>query len=171
MPLSIVQADITKMQVDAIVNAANPQLLMGGGVCGAIFRASGAAELQAACAALAPIQTGSATITPGFRLPARYLIHAAGPIYRLENEATCEQQLFSAYAESLRLARKHGCDSIAFPLISSGIYGYPKAKALQVAVTAIEHFLAHHKMQVFLALYDREAIALGRKLFAEYCAL
>ena len=114
---------------------------MGGGVCGAIFRGAGEKELQAACDFLSPIETGEAAITPGFKLPARYVIHAAGPVYDRHDLAKSEAQFRSAYLESLHLAEKNGCESIAFPLISSGIYGYPKAEALEVAKQAIEEFL------------------------------
>ena len=125
MPFSIVRQDITKMKVDCIVNAANTALQMGGGVCGAIFAAAGADELRAACEPLAPIQTGGAVVTPGFRLPAKFIIHTAGPVYRggRQNE---EKQLRACYQNSLQSAVEHGCESVAFPLISSGIYGYPK---------------------------------------------
>jgi O-acetyl-ADP-ribose deacetylase (regulator of RNase III) len=122
MPFTIIRQDITKMDVDAIVNAANTGLLMGGGVCGAIFNAAGAIELQAACDALSPIKTGDAVITPGFALPAKYVIHTAGPVYRggMNDE---EAALHSCYINSLRRAVENDCESVAFPLISSGIYG------------------------------------------------
>ena len=141
MPLTIIREDITRMAVDAIVNAANKDLQMGGGVCGAIFKAAGAEALQAACNKVSPIQMGKAAITPGFSLPAKYVIHAAGPVYRRWDKEESRALLRSAYQESLRLAEEHGCKSIAFPLISSGIYGYPKDEALEVARTAIEEFL------------------------------
>jgi O-acetyl-ADP-ribose deacetylase (regulator of RNase III) len=167
MPFTIVRQDITKMQVDAIVNAANTDLAHGGGVCGAIFHAAGARELQAACDKLAPIQTGEAVITPGFALPAKYVIHAAGPVYHRWHSAQSEQYLRSAYTKSLQLAVENNCESIAFPLISSGIYGYPKAEALQVATSAIQGFLADHDMDVYLAIFDRAAFAIGKKLLGE----
>ncbi len=154
MPFTIVHQDITKMKVDAIVNAANTELQMGGGVCGAIFRAAGAEKLQAACNKVAPIKTGCAALTPGFALAAKYIIHAAGPIYRHQNRGQAALLLCSAYTESLKLALAHGCKSIAFPLISSGIYGYPKAEALDVASAAIQDFLASHDMDVYLAIFD-----------------
>lgn len=143
------------MRVDAIVNAANTGLRMGGGVCGAIFRAAGAEKMQQACDRVAPIRTGEAAATPGFALPSRYVIHAAGPIYRSDSAAQCERDLRAAYASSLRLAAELGCESIAFPLISSGIYGYPKDEALRVAVSAIRDFLLDHEMEVYLAVLDR----------------
>ena len=152
------------MQVDAIVNAANTDLAMGGGVCGAIFKAAGPAELQAACDKVAPIKTGGAAITPGFNLPAKFVIHAAGPVYRHWNAKQNEQLLRSAYTESLKLAHKHKCDSIAFPLISSGIYGYPKDEALQVATAAIKDFLADHDMDVYLVIFDRVAFVVSEEL-------
>lgn len=164
MPFTIIRQDITRMQVDAIVNAANTDLAMGGGVCGAIFKAAGAARLQAACSQLAPIKTGEAVITPGFDLPAKFVIHAAGPVYRHGSAGESEQLLRSAYTESLRLAHRHHCESIAFPLISSGIYGYPKDEALQVATAAIRDFLAGHDMDVYLVIFDRVAFAVSEEL-------
>lgn len=164
MQFNIVCNDITKMKVDAIVNAANTYLQMGGGVCGAIFRAAGAAQLQAACDKLAPIKTGEAVITPGFALPARFVIHAAGPIYQPQNAEQCEKLLRSAYMESLRLAVENKCESIAFPLISSGIYGYPKDEALQVAVSAIRDFLDNYDIDVTLVIFDKSAYTVSREL-------
>lgn len=164
MPLTIVRQDITKMAVDAIVNAANTELQMGGGVCGAIFRAAGARELQAACNKAAPIQTGGAAITPGFGLPAKYVIHAAGPVYSFMRRKQCREQLRSAYIGSLKLALKSGCESIAFPLISSGIYGYPKDEALEVARSSIEEFLRDHDMEVYLAVFDKSSFQIGKAL-------
>ena len=122
MPFTIARQDITKMKVDAIINAANTELQMGGGVCGAIFHAAGAAQLQAACDKLAPVKTGEAVITPGFGLPAKFIIHAAGPVYRHWNKEQNEQHLRAAYTNSLKRAVENKCESIAFPLISSGIY-------------------------------------------------
>jgi len=130
MPFTIVRQDITKMKVDAIVNAANTDLQMGGGVCGAIFNAAGATKLQAACDKLAPIKTGEAVITPGFRLSAKFIIHAAGPVYRHWSKEQNEQHLHASYTNALKRAVEYNCESIAFPLISSGIYGYPKDEAL-----------------------------------------
>ncbi|GIP16195.1 hypothetical protein J40TS1_18370 [Paenibacillus montaniterrae] len=167
MPYTIVRQDITKMKVDAIVNAANTSLQMGGGVCGAIFKAAGILELQAACNILAPIKTGEAAITPGFALSAKYIIHAAGPVYNHSIAEQSEQFLRSAYINSLQLAVKHKCQSIAFPLISSGIYGYPKDEALQVATSAILDFLADHDLDVYLAVFDKAALAVSEKLLGE----
>lgn len=164
MPFTIIRQDITKMKVDAIVNAANTELLMGGGVCGAIFQAAGARKLQEACDKAAPIRTGEAAITPGFALPARYVIHAAGPIYRQWSPKESERLLRSAYTESLNLAVKYQCESIAFPLISSGIYGYPKEEALKVAVDAIKNFLADHDLDVYLVIFDQALFEASEKL-------
>jgi len=166
MPFTIVRQDITKIEVDAIVNAANIDLQQGGGVCGAIYKAAGARELEAACNVLAPIRTGEAVITPGFSLPAKYIIHATGPIYRDGTHGE-EALLRSAYLSSLKLALDNDCQSIAFPLISSGIYGYPKAEALRVATEAIRDFLAEHDMDVYLAVFDKEAFGISEKLLGE----
>lgn len=143
------------MKVDAIVNAANKELRMGGGVCGAIFNAAGVSELQKACDKLAPIKTGDAVITPGFRLPAKYIIHTAGPIYRDGNHGE-EELLRACYINSLQLAMENDCRSVAFPLISSGIYGYPRADAIKVAKTAIRDFLTKNDIDVSLVVFDRD---------------
>ena len=167
MPFTIVRQDITKMTVDAIVNAANTDLAMGGGVCGAIFKAAGVQELQAACNQVAPIMTGEAAITPSFALPCKYVIHAVGPVYRHWNAQQSEALLRSAYTESLRLASKNHIQSIAFPLISSGIFGYPKDEALKVASSAITDYLQSSDMDVFLAVFDKTAFAVSEKLLGE----
>lgn len=126
MSLSIIYQDITQLSVDAIVNAANTQLLAGGGVCGAVFKGAGYDAMPEACQPLAPIKTGEAVITPGFNLPAKYVIHAVGPIYAHYSSEDAKRLLTKAYISSLNLAVDHLLTSIAFPLISSGIYGYPK---------------------------------------------
>ncbi|MDR1272373.1 MAG: macro domain-containing protein [Clostridiales Family XIII bacterium] len=155
MPFTTIRGDITKLESDAIVNAANTGLQMGGGVCGAIFIAAGVAKLQAACDKLSPIKTGEAVITPGFDLPAKYVIHTAGPVYDHRNREQSEQYLRDAYSNSLKLAVENDCRSIAFPLISSGIYGYPKDEALQVATSVIQDFLAGHDIDVTLVLFGK----------------
>ena len=155
------------MTVDAIVNAANTDLAMGGGVCGAIFKAAGVQELQAACNQVAPIKTGEAAITPSFALPCKYVIHAVGPVYRHWNAQQSEALLRSAYTESLRLASKNHIQSIAFPLISSGIFGYPKDEALKVASSAITDYLQSSDIDVFLAVFDKTAFAVSEKLLGE----
>jgi O-acetyl-ADP-ribose deacetylase (regulator of RNase III) len=167
MPFEIVRDDITKMNADAIVNAANTGLLMGGGVCGAIFTAAGAAELQEACGKLAPVETGEAVITPGFKLPAKFVIHTPGPVW--DGGSYGEEELLrSCYIKSLRLAEKNGCESVAFPLISSGVYGYPKKDALKVATRAITDFITEHDMDVRLVLFDKEALSVSEKLVGEF---
>ena len=165
MPFEIMRNDITKVSVDAIVNAANSALATGGGVCGAIFAAAGYDQMDRACRAIGHCDVGQAVITDGFHLPAKYVIHAVGPIWRGggQNEAAL---LKSCYISSLRLAEENGCQSIAFPLISSGIYGYPKAEALKIAVSAIGEFLLEHEMQVYLAIFDRSTVLLSEKLYS-----
>ena len=135
MAITAQVVDITTLRVDAIVNAANEQLAPGGGVCGAIHAAAGP-ELAQACALLAPCPTGEARITPGFDLPARYVIHAVGPIWRGGGDHEAEL-LAAAYRNSLHLAAAEGLRSIAFPAISTGIYGYPLAEATRVAVRTV----------------------------------
>ena len=165
MPLIIVRNDITKMPVDAIVNAAKESLLGGGGVDGCIHRAAGP-ELMAFCAGLGGCPTGEARITPGFRLPARHVIHTVGPIWK-DGQHGEEPLLISCYRASLTLACARGVRSIAFPLISSGAYGYPKDQALRIAVRAIRDFLLHTKvdMEIYLVLYDRASYDTACKLF------
>ena len=157
MGLKILQADITTLKVDAIVNAANTELLAGGGVCGAIFRAAGYHELQAACDKLAPIQTGEAVITPGFNLPAKFVIHTAGPIWQGGNFGE-EKLLRACYTNSLKLADEHDLKTIAFPLISSGIYGYPSLAAIDVAFHAINDFLTSKAFDVTLAVLNKKFV-------------
>ena len=135
MPIEVVRADITTLEVDAIVNAANEQLAPGGGVCGAIHRVAGP-ELAQECRGLAPCPTGNARVTKGYRLPARWVIHAVGPVWqgggRDENE-----HLASCYRRALDLAHEHGAGSIAFPAISTGIYGFPVVRAARIAADAV----------------------------------
>lgn len=166
MPFTIIRNDITKMNTDAIVNAANTDLAQGGGICGAIFKAAGASKLQAACDKRAPIETGEAVITPGFDLPAKHIIHTVGPVYRGGRQVEAEL-LRSCYLQSLELAERNGCESIAFPLISSGIYGYPKTEALRVATEAIQDFLTDHDMDVYLAVFDKNAFTIGAALYGD----
>lgn len=164
MPFTIVHQDITKMKVDAIVNASNTELAMGGGVCGAIYSEAGIEELTAACSILSPIPIGTAVITPGFKLPCKYIIHAVGPVYDAADTKICEKLLTTAYTSALELAREKGCTSIAFPLISSGIYGYPKEAALKIASKAIRKFLNKAEMDVYLVVFDKESFAISEEL-------
>jgi len=166
MPLNIIRNDITKMQVNAIVNAANTDLLAGGGVCGAIFDAAGADRLQKACDELAPIKTGEAVLTKGFGLLAKFIIHTAGPVYQ-GGDNNEEELLRSCYISSLDLAKEHRCESIAFPLISSGIYGYPKDEAITVATSAIGEWLMKNDMDVSLVVFDKAAFAVSNDLLGE----
>lgn len=163
MPFTIIRNDITKMQTDAIVNAANTEFQMGGGVCGAIFKAAGVKELQAACNKLSPIQTGEAVITPGFALSAKHIVHTAGPVYRDGQHGEADL-LRACYINSLTVAAENGCESITFPLISSGIFGYPKKNALQVATQAIQDYVAEHDMNVYLAVFDKDAFTISEQL-------
>lgn len=169
MPFHLIRQDITKIDTDAIVNAANTSLLAGGGVCGAIFKAAGERSLSSACKKLAPIKTGQAVATSGFKLPAKYIIHTAGPIYSASKAKKCRQQLKDCYLNSLKLADSMGLTSIAFPLISSGIYGYPKAEALEVAQEAINEFLQNSDsdMEVLLAVFDQKSFEISTKLLDE----
>lgn len=165
MPLQIVRNDITKMKVDAIVNAANSSLLGGGGVDGCIHRAAGP-ELLAECKTLGGCETGSAKITGAGKLPCKYVIHAVGPRW-LGGKRGERDQLISCYRTSLALAKDKKCETVAFPLISSGIYGYPKDQALRIAIDTISEFLLENDMTVYIVIFDKNAYQISEKLFSD----
>ena len=162
--IRIQNISITDLATDAIVNAANEGLWAGGGVCGAIFRAAGHDRLQEACNKIGHCDTGSAVITPGFRLKAKYVIHAVGPVWRGGNDHEPEL-LYGAYYRALEVAMENNCASIGFPLISAGIFGYPLEKAWEVAIKACRDFLAAHPdydIDIVFAVLDERIIKVGQ---------
>ena len=164
MPFLMVRNDISKMTADAIVNTANQNLHEGSGTSKAIYMAAGEKKLNEACRKIGHCDLGKAVITEAFGLNAKYIIHAVGPVW--DDGASGEEALlYNAYLESLKLAAEHKCESIAFPLISSGNYGFPKEKAMKVALAAISDFLMEQDMLVYLVLYDRDSLAVSQKLF------
>ena len=167
--IEIIVADITKMNVGAVVNAANEGLRAGGGVCGAIFRAAGYGDLQRACDEIGHCDTGDAVMTPGFALGARHIIHTVGPVWSGGRNDEAEL-LSSCYKRSLDIAAERDCRSVAFPLISSGIYGYPKGEAWYVALTTCYNWLKEHDGQdiaITFCVLSEESKSLGEKILAE----
>lgn len=163
MPLLIVRNDITKMRVDVIVNAANKELKPGGGVCGAIHKAAGP-QLAAECKLLGGCETGEAKVTHAYDLPSNYIIHTVGPVWH-GGEYGEKAALTSCYRESLVLAKSKGCESIAFPLISTGIFRYPKKEALKVAMDTISDFLMDNEMTVYIAVFNKECLNISKSVF------
>lgn len=164
--ISVVRSDITLLETDAIVNAANNHLSAGGGVCGAIFSAAGYSELKAACDEIGFCNTGSAVVTPAFSLNAKYIVHAVGPIWRGGDQDE-DKLLYSAYYSSLTAAAEKGCRSIAFPLVSAGIYGYPSEEAWRIALTACRDFTENTDMDVRFAVLSDEQFSMGNSLLSE----
>lgn len=166
MPLNILVGNIVDMDTDAIVNAANSRLKEGDGVCGAIFNAANDERLQRDCDLLAPIEVGEAIITAGYNLKAKYIIHTVGPIWK-DGKSNEEEKLKAAYLNSLNLAIENNLGSISFPLISAGIFGYPKDEALEVALSTIKEFLVDNELNVNLVLYNRTKVSRRTRLLNE----
>ena len=167
--IEVRKTDITELDTDAIVNAANRHLQEGGGVCGAIFRAAGSDELRDACSEIGGCETGSAVITPGFDLKSRYVIHAVGPIWSGGDDDEAEL-LYGAYEQSLVLAKENDCHSIGFPVISSGIYGYPKDEAWEIGIKACRDFInanPDYPISIIFAVLSHESKALGESKLDE----
>ena len=162
MPFIMIRNDITKVEADAVVNAANTSLLGGGGVDGAIHKVAGPKLLEE-CKRIGGCPVGEARVTHGYNMPCKYIIHTVGPIWR-EGGKEKEEQLYSCYKNSLNLAEIKGCKSIAFPLISAGAYGCPKEKAISIAQKAIRDYLRNHDMDVYLVLFDKSAVNVSQKL-------
>lgn len=163
MPFLMIRDDITRVHADAIVNPANTQLRQGSGTSRGIYLAAGEQELEKACQQIGSCALGKAVLTEGFRLPAKYIIHAVGPVWR---GGWCRENktLYRTYQSALELAQSHGCESIAFPLLSAGNYKFPKDKAMEIAVSAIRDFLEDHDMVVYMVLYDHDSVSVGREL-------
>lgn len=166
MPFKIVRNDITKMQVDAIVNTANRRPIYSTGTDTAVYKAAGEEELLCERGKIGYMEEGEAAITPGFRLPAKYIIHAVSPRYN-DGDSGEEEKLRSCYRNSLRLALENNCKSIAFPLISTGNLGYPKEEGMRIAVDEISAFLLKNSMLIYLVVFDKQSTILGANLYPE----
>jgi O-acetyl-ADP-ribose deacetylase (regulator of RNase III) len=163
MPLEIIRDDITHLHVDAIVNSANSQLKEDGGICRTIFRAASREKLQAACDKIGSCTVGMAVITEGYDLPAKYIIHTVSPIWR-GGEMDEEKLLYSCYESCMSLAEVNSCKSIAFPVLASGAYGFPRDRAVLLATTAINTYCIHSDLLVYLVVYTDTAYATSVKL-------
>ena len=166
MPLHIIRNDISRVSADAIVNTANPQVAVGAGVDQAIYEAAGWPQLLAEREKIGPMEPGQAAATPAFALDAKYIIHTVGPVWQGGNFGEREA-VASCYRQSLKLAGDLECESIAFPLISTGTYGFPKDEALRIAIDEISAFLFTHDMTVYMVVYDREAFVISSKAFSD----
>ena len=164
MPFEIIRQDITNMKTDAIVNSTNNELKPTGGVCGAIFEKAGYEILEKKCKKIGYLETTEAVITKGYNLDCKYIIHTVGPIWdnAKGDNATL---LYNTYTNCLKLAKSKKCNSIAFPLISSGNFGYPKDEALDIATNAIKNFLLENDMLIYLVVFDRESFKINKDLF------
>ncbi|MCR5062607.1 MAG: O-acetyl-ADP-ribose deacetylase [Treponema sp.] len=165
--MKIIKGDITKLNCDAIVNAANSSLLGGGGVDGAIHRAAGP-ELLAECRTLHGCKTGEAKITKGYNLPSRFVIHTVGPVYYEHSPSEAETLLTACYENSLKLAKEKGLKTIAFPLISAGVYGYPQREAIKVAVETMKKYQEEFE-EITLVLFGEREVGFAREDYAEFC--
>ena len=166
MPFNIIRNDISKVKADAIVNTANANVAVGAGVDQAIYEAAGFDELLAERAKIGPMKPGQAAATPAFALDAKYIIHTVGPAWQGGNYQEREK-VASCYRESLRIADELHCESVAFPLISTGTFGFPKDEALRIAVNEISSFLFTHDMTVYMVVYDKEAFVISGKAFPD----
>ena len=168
--IQIEKISMTEVDTDCVVNAANSSLAAGGGVCGYIFNAAGYTELSNACDRIGHCDTGSAVITPGFAMKSKYIVHAVGPIWNGGNNNE-EKLLYSCYQKSMELVMEKGCHSIAFPLISAGIYGYPKEAAWEIAIRSINDFISAHAeydINVIFAVIDNEILEMGRQTLSNF---
>ncbi len=170
MPFQIVRNDITKVRADAIVNTANPKPICGAGTDHAIYEAAGYDDLLAARQEIGPMERGTVAVTPAFALKAKYIIHAIGPKW-IDGESGEFDILTSCYQLSLEKALELGCSSIAFPLLATGVYGFPKDQALQIAFRVISTFLMEHEMKVILVVFDQESFMLSGKIFDDVASL